>query len=315
MKPHYEMLVLGGGPAGLTAALYAARAKLSTAVIEERLPGGQVRSTHRVDNWPGFPEGIAGRELAARFEQHAERMGAEIARSVEVTKIHLRPGDLWVELDEETRVSADAVILAVGCTPRKLGVPGEDELSGHGISYCATCDGAFFEGKRLVVVGGGNSAVEESIFLTRYAREVAIVHQFAELQAEKSSQEAARANPRIRFVLQTEPRGFVERDGAIHVEVEHLDTKRRETLETDGVFVFVGQAPRTDRLAEWLELDRGGYVPTDEMMRTKVPGVFAAGDIRPKPYRQITTAVGDGTIAALSAERYLIHKQPWPAAT
>lgn len=311
MKSHYDVLILGGGPAGLTAALYAARAKLSTCIVEERLPGGQVRSTHLVSNYPGFPDGVAGKELAARFEQQAKRFGADILRAVEVTDMNLSEGDLWVEIDEEDRISADAVILATGCEPRSLGLPGEVELRGQGISYCATCDAAHYEGKEVIVIGGGNSAVEESIFLSRYAEKITIVHQFDHLQAEKTSQEAAFANERINFVFETEPRAFIAKDDRIEVEVEHLPTRERRKMEADGVFIFVGMVPRTSRFGPWVKEDKWGYIPTDESMRTNVPGVFAAGDIRPKAYRQITTAIADGTIAALAAQQWVQHKKGW----
>ena len=305
MTERYDVAVVGAGPAGLAAAIYASRARLRTLVLDESIPGGQVKTTHKVSNYPGFPEDVKGSDLAAAFAAQAARFGAELRRSVEITEHDLGATPKRLVLDEEETVEARAVIVATGARPRPLGVPGEDLFKGRGISYCATCDGAYFEGKDIHVVGGGNSAVEESLFLTQFARTVTIVHQFLEFQAEPASVQEALANPKIRVMLGHEPRGFHGETALERLEVEELATKERKLLRTDGVFVFIGMIPRTDLLARYLPLAPGGYVETSEAMETKVPGLFAAGDIRVKRFRQITTAVADGTIAALAAQKFL----------
>ncbi|HEX9242672.1 MAG TPA: FAD-dependent oxidoreductase [Anaeromyxobacter sp.] len=305
MAERYDVVVIGAGPAGLAAAIYAARARLRTLVLDESIPGGQVKTTHKVSNYPGFPEDVKGVDLAAAFSAQAQRFGADVRRAVEITEHELAAPVKRLVLDEEETVEARAVIVATGAKPRPLGVPGEDLFKGRGISYCATCDGAYFEDKDIHVIGGGNSAVEESLFLTQFARSVTIVHQFQEFQAEPASVQEALANPKIRVLLGHEPRGFHGETALERLEVEVLATKERKQLRTDGVFVFIGMVPRTDLLAPYLPLAPGGYVETTDAMETKVPGLYAAGDIRVKRFRQITTAVADGTIAALAAQRFL----------
>ena len=305
MAERYDVVVIGAGPAGLAAAIYAARARLRTLVLDESIPGGQVKTTHKVSNYPGFPEDVKGVDLAAAFSAQAQRFGADVRRAVEITEHELAAPVKRLVLDEEETVEARAVIVATGAKPRPLGVPGEDLFKGRGISYCATCDGAYFEDKDIHVIGGGNSAVEESLFLTQFARSVTIVHQFQEFQAEPASVQEALANPKIRVLFGHEPRGFHGETALERLEVEVLATKERKQLRTDGVFVFIGMVPRTDLLAPYLPLAPGGYVETTDAMETKVPGLYAAGDIRVKRFRQITTAVADGTIAALAAQRFL----------
>jgi thioredoxin reductase (NADPH) len=305
MRERYDLVVVGAGPAGLTAAIYAARARLRTLVLDESVPGGQVKTTHKVSNYPGFPEDIKGTDLAAAFARQAERFGATIRRAVEITRHDLAAQVKTLELDEEETVEARAVVVATGARPRALGVPGEERFKGRGISYCATCDGAYFEGKDIHVIGGGNSAIEESLFLTQFARSVTIVHQFAEFQAEPASVQEALSNRKIRVLFGHEPRAFLGENALERLEIEELATSKRRTVATDGVFVFVGMVPRTDLLAPYVELAPGGYVQTTDSMETSVPGVFAAGDIREKRFRQITTAVADGTIAALAAQKLL----------
>jgi thioredoxin reductase (NADPH) len=305
MGEAYDVVVIGAGPAGLTAAIYAARARLRTLVVDESMPGGQVKTTHKVSNYPGFPEDVKGSDLAAAFALQAERFGARIRRAVEITRHDLAPLVKTLELDEVETIQARAVVVATGAKPRALGIPGEDRFKGRGISTCATCDGAYFEGKDIHVVGGGNSAVEESLFLTQFARSVTIVHQLDELQAEPASAQEALSNPKIRVLFGHEPRAFHGESALERLEIEAFRTHERKVLATDGVFVFVGMVPRTDLLAAYLPLAAGGYVETTDAMETAVPGLYAAGDIRVKRFRQITTAVADGTIAALAAQRYL----------
>jgi thioredoxin reductase (NADPH) len=305
MSEKYDVIIVGAGPAGLAAAIYAARARLKTLVVDESVPGGQVKTTHKVSNYPGFPEDVSGKELAAAFTAQAQRFGARIAKAVEITDHALGGPEKRLVLDEEDEVVAPAVIVATGAKPRELGVPGESRFRGRGLSYCATCDGAYFDGKDIHVVGGGNSAVEESLFLTQFARSVTIVHQFEEFQAEPASVQEALAHPKIRALLAHEPRGFYGEKALERLEVEDLKTKERKVLPTDGVFVFVGMQPRTELLEGLVPLAKGGYVETTDAMETPVPGLYAAGDIRVKRFRQITTAVADGTIAALAAQRWV----------
>jgi thioredoxin reductase (NADPH) len=305
MGERFDVIVVGAGPAGLAAAIYAARARLRTLVVDESIPGGQVKTTHKVSNYPGFAEDVKGSQLATAFAAQAERFGAEIRRAVEITRHDLGGPVKSLELDEEDTVEARAVIVATGARPRPLGVPGEDTFKGRGISYCATCDGAYFEGKDIHVIGGGNSAVEESLFLTQFARSVTIVHQFLEFQAEPSSVQEALANPKIRVLLGHEPRGFHGETALDRLEVEELATRERKLLRTDGVFVFIGMVPRSELLAPYVPLAKGGYVETTDAMETTVPGLYAAGDVRVKRFRQITTAVADGTVAALAAQKFL----------
>src|SRR5512140_2523862 len=248
MPERYDVIIVGAGPAGLAAAIYAARARLKTLVVDESVPGGQVKTTHKVSNYPGFPEDVSGKELAAAFTAQAQRFGARIAKAVEITAHALGGAEKRLVLDEEEEIVAPAA------KPRELGLPGETRFKGRGISYCATCDGAYFDGKDIHVIGGGNSAVEESLFLTQFARSVTIVHQFTDFQAEPASVHEARSNPKIRMLLGHEPRAFHGEQTLERLEVEDLATKERKVLATDGVFVFVGMVPRTELLAPYLPL-------------------------------------------------------------
>ena len=305
MTTRYDLIIVGAGPAGLSAAIYAARARLRTLVLDESVPGGQVKTTHKVSNYPGFPEDIKGTDLAKAFATQAERFGATIRRAVEITKHDLIGPVKSFELDEEEVVEAPAVIIATGAKPRDLGVPGESKFKGRGISYCATCDGAYFEGKDIHVIGGGNSAVEESLFLTQFARSVTIIHQFDHFQAEAATAEEALHNPKIKVIWDSEPRAFVGEGGLQSLTIENVKTKARTDLKTDGVFVFIGYVPRTDLVKGVVPLNKWGYVETGEDMSTPVPGLYVAGDLRSKSFRQITTAVADGTIASLAAQKYV----------
>lgn len=305
MAERFDLVIVGAGPAGLTAAIYAARARLRTIVLDEGLPGGQVKTTHKVSNYPGFPEDVKGTELAALFAKQAERFGARIARAIEITDMDLKSADKRFVLDEEEEIVAPAVIVATGAKPRALGLPGETEFRGRGLSYCATCDGAYFEGKDIHVIGGGNSAVEESLFLTQFAASITIIHQFDQFQAEAATAKEAIDNPKIKVLWSHEPRAFLGDGNLERLRIENLKTRATQELATDGVFVFVGMVPRTELLAGVVALDKWGCVETDDAMATSVPGLYAAGDIRAKKFRQITTAVSDGTIAALAVQKFL----------
>ncbi len=300
-----DLVIIGGGPAGLTAGLYAGRAKLDTVIIDQGNPGGQVNLTHMVANYPGTDGEIGGYALMEKVTKQAEENGARIIRSAEIVRLDLAKKE--IDVDDDRRIKAKAIILATGAKPRELGIPGEQALFGRGISYCATCDGRFYEGKDIYVIGGGNSAVEETLFLTEFVKSVTMVHQFDEFQANKTASDAALANPKIKVLWSHEPRAFIGTDGFEALEVEDLKTKQRKVLKGGaGIFVFVGYVPQTQLFADQLSMDKWGGAEADPMtLETKLPGVFIAGDLRSKPYKQITTAVSDGTVAALSAQKYL----------
>jgi thioredoxin reductase (NADPH) len=297
-----DVLVLGAGPAGLSAAIYAAQAKLKTIVVDKELPGGQVKVTHQVSNYPGFSEPISGYMLMHHMAEQAKGAGAEMRVAVEITKVDL--ADRWIEIDGVETIRAKKIVVATGSSPRPLGVKGEREYRGQGISYCATCDAKYYEGKDVVVIGGGNSAIEESLFITKFARTVTIVHQFDKLQANKTAQERAFANPKISFMFEREPREFIKEGTSVRkVLVEDLKTHEMKTIACDGVFIFAGMKPNIDEFTQAFELDQWGYIKTTDHIRTNVKDVFAVGDVSSKRYRQITTAVSDGTIAAMALTR------------
>jgi len=297
-----DILIVGGGPAGLAAAIYAAQAKKKTIVVDlNYMHGGQVSTTHLVSNYPGFVKPISGMELGDLMGNQARAAGAEFRAAVDVSNLDLQMKSVLVDGIET--IQARKMILAMGSSPRPLGIPGEKEYKGQGISYCATCDAKYFEGKDVVVIGGGNSAVEESLFIAKFANRVRIVHQFDQLQANELAQQHARSNEKIQFLLSHEPRAFVKTATGMQVEVEDLKNKQRKTLETDGVFIFIGMQPNMEQVPVGLELDQWGYIKTDALMHTSIPDVFAAGDIASKPLRQITIAVADGTIASVQAAR------------
>jgi len=300
-----DVLILGAGPAGITAGIYAAQAKLDTIMVDVGLGGGNLTVTHQVSNFPGFPKPQPGYMLAHYLLEHAKEAGVKGRFAAEITGIDLR--ERTVVLDGVETIHAKKIIVATGSSPRTIGVEGEIQYKGKGVSYCATCDAKYYEGKHVVVIGGGNSAIEESLFIARFASKITIVHQFAELQANKHAQAQAFANPKIGFLFEHEPRRFVASDGKAvdSVVVEDLRTHEQKTIECDGVFVFAGMRPNLERFEGQFERDDFGYVKVDEEMRTTVPGVYAAGDIVSKRYRQMTTAVSDGTIASIALARDL----------
>ena len=299
-----DLIIVGGGPAGLTSAIYSARALIDTMVIEKMLPGGQPVLTSFIENYPGFPDGISGPEFAERLEAQARRFGAKIVTSqpvVEVSKVE----DGFEVKTEGDSFWGKAVIIATGTSPRKLGVPGEDTFTGRGVSYCAVCDGAFYKDKVVAVVGGGDSAIVEAIYLTRFASKVYVIHRRNQLRAEKILQERAFSNPKISFIWDTVVQSI---EGEKKVELLRLkNVKTGETSEiyTDGVFVYIGSIPNSSMVKGLVELDESGFIITDNLMRTNIPGIFAAGDVRNTTFRQLATAVGDGAIAANTAEKYL----------
>ena len=299
----YDVMILGAGPGGLTAGLYLCQAKVKTVLIDISLPGGHVATTHEVSNYPGFIEPQAGYMLSHNMSEQTKLCGTAYKVAVDVTSIDL--GKREVILDEYETVKAKKVIIATGTSPNLMGIPGETELKGKGISYCATCDAKYYGDKEVVVIGGGNSAVEESDFISKFAGKITMVHQFDAFTANKTAIGKLAANPKISALLEHEPRSF-KRDGdKIITEVENLKTKEIKTLTSDGVFIFIGMKPNVQLFKNRLTLDQWGYIKTDEDMRTNLPDIFAVGDVISKKYRQITTAVADGTIAAIAIAREL----------
>ena len=299
----YDVIILGAGPGGLTAGLYLCQAKINTVLIDISLPGGHVSTTHEVSNYPGFIEPQAGYMLSHNMSEQTKLCGTVYKVAVDITRVDLDKKE--VVIDEYETVRAKKIVIATGTTPNLTGAPGEKELKGKGISYCATCDGKYMDGKEVVVIGGGNSAVEESEYLTRFANKLTIVHQFDKLTANKQAQDKVFNNPKISLLFDTEPRTFIKEGEKIVTEIENVKTKVRQKLTSDGVFIFIGMKPNIDLFRDKLELDKWGYIKTDEDMRTSIPGVFAVGDVISKKYRQITTAVADGTIAAMAIAKEL----------
>ena len=299
----YDTLILGGGPAGLTAGLYLCQARVKAALVDIQLPGGQISSTHKISNYPGFIEPQPGYMLAHFMSEQTKICGTKYKVAVDVAEVDLI--NKTIVVDEFETIKAKKIILATGASPRYLNVPGERELKGNGISYCATCDAKYFNDKEVIIVGGGNTAIEEADFIAKFAKKITIIHQFDKLQANKEAQEKAFNNPKINFVFDTEPRGFEKNGNRVYVQTENLKTNETNTLEADGIFIFVGMKPNTDLFTKGLETDEWGYIKANEDMRTNIDDVYAVGDIRSKKYRQITTAVADGTIAAIAVTREL----------
>ena len=304
-KLEYDVIIVGAGPAGLCAAMYAGRGMLNAVTIERGAPGGELLNTDLIEDYIGF-ESIKGWELAQKMAEHAKKFGANIVTDT-VERIHRSP-DGWfsVETARGDTYRSQAVILTAGGTPVKLGVPGEKEYAGKGVSYCAVCDGAFFKGEHLAVVGGGDAAVEEADYLTRYASKVSLVHRREEFRASPIIQERAFANPKIEVIRNTVvPEIVGNGKGVTHAVLEDTVTGDRRNLDVGGVFVFVGFKPNTQLVDGHVDHDAGGYLITDNRMMTSMPGLFAAGDVRSQLTRQITTAVGDATTAAIAVEKYL----------
>lgn len=300
---HTKVMILGSGPAGLTAALYAARADLEPVVLTGMEMGGQVALTNIVENYPGFPEGVGGAALVELFQKQAERFGAKIMFDT-ATEVDLTQRPFRVNTYNTTYL-ADTLIIATGAASRHLDVAGEKELTGRGVSYCATCDGFFFKGKDVVVVGGGDSAVEEGLFLTRFANSVTIVHRRDSLRAGAILQDHAANNPKVKFTLNSVVIEILGQEKVEAVHLKDLTTGQVQELKIDGVFVFIGHNPNTQLFRGQLEMDESGYIKTDELMRTSVEGVFAAGEVADPHFRQVITSAGMGAAAAIQANHYL----------
>lgn len=301
----YDLIIVGSGPAGLAAAIYAQRAKLSFVVMErEYVSGGQVLNTYEVDNYPGLP-GIGGFELGMKFREHAEQLGAQFINT-EVKHIALEDeGRIKVIYTDEEEYRAKTVILAMGARHRELEVPGEKELAGMGVSYCATCDGAFFKGRTVAVVGGGDVAVEDALFLTRVCEKVYLIHRRDSLRAAMALQEKLRSCENVEFIWDTEVMEIIGEEHAERLRLKNKKDGQEKMLDIDGVFIAVGTIPETGIITKILQLDTNGYIPAGEEGRTEIPGLFVAGDIRRKQLRQIVTAVSDGANAVSSVCEYL----------
>lgn len=297
------MVIAGGGPAGLTAGMYAARAGLKTLLVEKQVLGGQVTTTELVENYPGFPEGISGFDLTSRMEKQAKKFGVE-TEFFEIISLKSK-GDLRQVKGKDQEFFGKAAIVATGAHPHKLGVPGEEKYKGRGVSYCATCDGALFKGGKVLVVGGGDSAVEEAVFLTRYVEEVTVVHRRDELRATKALRDRAFKNSKISFVWDSH---LLRIEGDSKVQRAVLRNKKsgeEKKLAVEGVFIYVGNRPNVDFAKDFLKLDDKGYIITNDLLEASVKGIFAAGDVRRSPLKQIVVAASEGALAAYSTQRYI----------
>ncbi|MCK9557946.1 MAG: thioredoxin-disulfide reductase [Candidatus Cloacimonetes bacterium] len=301
----YDVIIIGAGPAGLSAAIYSARGGLKTAVFEKAIVGGQINVTEEVENYPGFEEALSGFELTAKMQAQAERFGATF---IEEEIIAMGMEGLCKVIETESgKYRAKSVIICTGAHPRRLNVPGEERLTGRGVSYCATCDGALYRDKVVAVVGGGDSAIEEGIFLSRFASKVIVIHRRDELRAQKIIQDRAFKNPKMEFIWDTVVQEIRGEDKVSKLELVNRKTKEISMLPVDGVFIYVGILPNNELLESRIELDSAGFVLTDDHMHTNIPGVYAAGDIRHTVLRQVVTATSDGAVAAWSAEKWIIE--------
>lgn len=298
----YEVLIIGAGPAGMTAAIYAARAGYKTAILEYGVPGGQAATTDMIENYPGFPEGIAGPELMMKFFEQTQTFGVEMiyeqVQSLEVS------GNIKKVITDKQTIETKAIVIASGAKPRTLGIANENRLRGRGVSYCATCDGFFFRDQPVAVVGGGDTAVEEAMYLTKMCSSVTLIHRRDELRANRLAQSRAFANEKLHIIYDTVVDDIIGEDKVTQLKLRNKKTEEIRTLDVNGVFVFVGYLPNAAFLPEELEVNEQGYIITDEEMATNIPGVFAIGDVRQKKLRQVTTAVGDGGAVMHGIEEY-----------
>ena len=302
-EKNYEIVIVGGGPGGLTAGLYGARANRKTVMIEKYMPGGQIANTHEVEDYPGF-DLISGPELSMKMTEHAKRFGLEVV-SDEVTEIYTDGDDRMVACASGDLYRAKAVIISTGGSPTKLKVPGEEEFSGRGVSYCAICDGAFFKDEVIAVAGGGDAAVEEGLFLTKFGKKVILIHRRDELRAQKIIQERAFKNPKMEFIWDSVVESINGDDKVRTLTIKNVKTGEKSTLDVGAIFIFIGFVPNSNIVREKLDKDAGGYIITNDRMETSIKGIYACGDVRSQLVRQITNAVGDGTTAAVAAEKYI----------
>lgn len=303
-EKNYDIVIVGGGPGGLTAGLYSARAERKTIALEKGMPGGQIANTEDVEDYPGF-EHISGAELAMKMAEHAKKFGLEIATD-DVEEVYVDGNDRVARCASGTLYRAKAIILSTGGSPMKLGVPGEEEYTGKGVSYCAICDGAFFRNQVIAVVGGGDAAVEEGIFLTKFGSKVYIIHRRDQLRAQKIIQKRAFANEKVEIIWDSVVESINGSDKQVtNLSLKNVKTGDKSTVEVGAVFPFLGFRPNSNITREALRKDQGGYIITDHKMETSIKGIFACGDVRAQLVRQITNAVGDGTTAAVAAEKYI----------
>jgi thioredoxin reductase (NADPH) len=303
-----KVIVIGSGPAGITAALYAGRAALEPLVISGSQLGGQISITNEVENYPGFPEGTTGPELVDLMQKQAERFGARLLID-EVTEVDFTNGSPFTVITHGETFEADSVVIAVGASPRRLGVPGEENLIGRGVSFCATCDGFFFREKDVVVVGGGDSAMEEALFLTRFVNDVKVIHRRDELRAGEALKTRAFANEKVSFIWDTVVDEIKGNGKVESIKMTNLKSGDKSEMDVDGVFIFIGHYPNSDLFKGQLEMDDRGYLITDDKMMTNIPGVYAAGEIQDPVFRQIATSVGQGCAAAMMCERWLEEQE------
>lgn len=302
-----DLIIIGSGPAGLTASIYATRAKLNSIVLENEIVGGQITGTYSIENYPGFIT-VGGEELAERMRDHALKLGGKIEEFDPILSVSFSNEEKIIETENKI-YKPKAVIIAGGSQPRKLPVPEESKFHGNGIHYCELCDAAIYENKDVIAVGGGNSALEGITFLSKYAKSITVVHQFDYFQGNKTNQDEVLNNPKVKVIWESEVRHASGDSKLEGVSIENIKTKEVSEIKADGIFVFIGRVPATDLYIDSITLNKWGYITTDENMRTNIKGVFAAGDIRDKMFRQITTATADGTIAALMAERFITKKE------
>ena len=302
-KIDYDLVIIGGGPAGLTAGIYAARARLNVILIEKVVPGGQILVTDWIENYPGFPEGLCGADLVQKMTEQAEKFGLGIETN-DVVSLDLNGSVKKIHLTDKT-IRARALVIATGAAPRKLGIPGELKLFGKGVSTCATCDGPFYRDQVVVAAGGGDTAVQESLFLTKFARKVYLVHRRDQLRATKILQERAFNNDKLEIIWNSVLTEIKGTSSVEQVVLKDVRTGKEESMPADGCFIWIGIIPNTALLDNSVKLDANGFILTDFNMQTSVPGVFAAGDVRATPLRQVSTAVGDAAIAATAAEQYI----------
>lgn len=300
----YEIIIIGGGPAGLTAGLYSGRARRRTLLLEKAAVGGQAATTDMIENYPGFPDGVGGFELTELMRKQAEQFEVEIREITAVDAIEADGDDRLVVTEAET-FRAKSVIIASGVEPKTLGVHGEDELRGRGVSYCATCDGAFYRDREVAVIGGGDAAVEEAVFLTKFASKVYIVHRRDELRAARILQERALENPKIEIIWESHLKKILGDGKVEEMVVEHKNTHERTSIKLDGIFIYIGSVPNTTFCAGSIDLDDRDFVITDEKLQTSMPGVFACGDCRANLLKQVSVAVGEGALAAVEADKYI----------
>lgn len=313
MNNHFDVIVIGAGAAGLTAGIYLSRAKLKTLILNEGAVGGQMVLTHEIANYPGI-ESISGYELARNMKLQAQKFGCTIKSNIKITSLELEPELKRINVNNKDVYTSDAVIISTGGKSRMIGAVGEDKFKGKGISYCATCDGDFFQDKEIIVVGGGNSALEEAVSLTKYASKVTVVHQFDHFQAFEHYVEEAKKNEKINFIMESKIIEFVGDEKLNLVKIQHQATNEITEMKIDGVFIFIGYVPNTESIDGLVELNEWKEIVVDKNMKTNLSGVYAAGDSIQKRYRQVTTAVADGTIAALSTAEFINNLKETEAA-